>query len=231
MGRGAEKMKKAVVVLSGGMDSAVCAAYAKSKGYELYLMHLNYGQLTEKREEQAFNDLADFYKAKDKLILDTGFFKTIGGSSLIGDGEIPMDSTEKSMHNRGAGEIPSTYVPFRNGIIISLAVAWAEKIEAEKVFIGAIEADSSGYPDCREGFYGYMNKALQIGTKNDIEIETPLMELSKGDVVKLGNELGVPFELTWSCYVNEDVPCGKCESCLLRKKGFDEAGMIDPLLK
>ncbi len=224
-------MKRAVVVLSGGMDSAVCAAYAKSKGYELYLMHLNYGQLTEKREETAFNKLADFYKAKDKLILDTAIFKTIGGSSLIGDGDIPLNSTEKSINDRGAGELPSTYVPFRNGIIISLAVAWAEKLEAEKVFIGAIEADSSGYPDCREGFYGYMNKALQIGTKNGIEIETPLMELSKSDVVKLGVKLSVPFELTWSCYKNEDIPCGKCESCLLRAKGFKGAGIEDPLLK
>ena len=224
-------MKKAVVVLSGGMDSAVCTAYAKNKGYELYLMHLNYGQLTEKREEKAFNELADLYSAKDRLVLDVDFFKTIGGSSLIGDGEIPVDSSENEMKNRGVGELPSTYVPFRNGIIISLAVAWAEKLNAQKVFIGAIEADSSGYPDCREGFYGYLNKALQIGTKNGVEIETPLMELSKSDVVKLGQELGVPFELTWSCYQNEEKPCGKCESCILRAKGFKEAGIIDPLIK
>ena len=224
-------MKKAVVVLSGGMDSAVCAAYAKSKGYELYLLHLNYGQLTQKREEKAFYDLAKYYNVKDTLVLDVDFFNKIGGSSLIGDGEIPLNSKMDDLKQRDDENIPSTYVPFRNGIIISLAVAWAERIGAEKVFIGAIEADSSGYPDCRKGFYDSFNKALQIGTKNKIQIETPLVDLTKGEVVKLGQKLHVPFELTWSCYVNEDVPCGKCESCLLRAKGFAEAGIEDPLLK
>ena len=224
-------MKKAVIVVSGGMDSAMITGIAKKRDYELYLLHLNYGQLTEKREQKAFYDISKFYNVKETRIIDTRFLRDIGGSSLVGDGIIPESKSIADITKRTDNDIPSTYVPFRNGIIICFAVAWAEKISAEKVFIGVIEVDSSGYPDCRNGFYQHLNEALSIGTKNKIMIETPLIHKTKADVVRLGTKLNVPFELTWSCYQNEDIPCGKCESCLLRMRGFKQAGIKDPLKK
>ena len=225
-------MKKAVVVLSGGMDSALAAAIAKEQGYDIFTMHLNYGQLTQKRELQAFHVLSDHFDEAGLKTIDSEFFTQLGGSSLIGDGKIDMYETlPDDIGERGKGDIPSTYVPFRNGFIISLAAAWGELIDAQTIFIGVVEEDSSGYPDCRKEFYKYFSPALAAGTANGITVSTPLLEMSKKQIVQRGAELELPFDLTWSCYTREDIPCGTCESCLLRARGFNEAGIEDPLLK
>ncbi|UOD34291.1 7-cyano-7-deazaguanine synthase QueC [Deferribacteraceae bacterium V6Fe1] len=218
-------MKKAIVLVSGGLDSCVTAAVAKDLGYNLCLLHVNYGQLTEKRELKAFNDIAEYYNVNEKLIVDISYLKEIGGSALTDEN---IDVEEGSLNRVG---IPKTYVPFRNANILSIATAWAEVVKVEKIFIGAVEEDSSGYPDCRKVFYDAFNNLLKVGInpENDIEIITPLIELKKRDIVLLGKKLNAPLHLTWSCYKSEDLACGNCDSCFLRLRGFKEANVKDPI--
>jgi 7-cyano-7-deazaguanine synthase len=238
----------AVVLVSGGMDSCVTAAVANEE-YRLAFLHVNYGQRTEARELRAFNELADHYNTEKRLTVSIEHLKVIGGSSLT-DRNIPvpvesphfnpLPNGERKVTSptppRGEGElrtssIPSTYVPFRNAHLLSIAVSWAEVIGATKIFIGAVEEDSSGYPDCREVFYQAFNKVIEMGTKPEtrIEIITPLIHLKKSDIVKEGTNRRAPLHLTWSCYQNNDRACGRCESCILRLKGFKGAGVDDPI--
>jgi len=216
--------KRAVVLVSGGMDSCVTAAIA-ALDYELAFLHLNYGQKTEKRELKAFNAIADHYQAAKKLVVDARFFNEIGGSSLT-DSSIPVSKAD--LDNK---DIPSSYVPFRNANILSIATSYAEVIGASKIFIGAVEEDSSGYPDCRAQFYDAFNKVIQEGTKpqTEISIETPLIFLKKSEIILKGVQLKAPLHLSWSCYQNEDIACGVCDSCALRLRGFEIAGITDPL--
>ncbi|PMP66653.1 MAG: 7-cyano-7-deazaguanine synthase QueC [Thermodesulfobacterium geofontis] len=204
------------------MDSAVCASIA-SQTNRLAFLHFQYGQKAYKKELECFKNLVEFFKPEKAEIVNLPFFKNWGGSSLISNSlEIP--ETE-------VGEIPSTYVPFRNGIFLSIATAWAEIIGATKIFIGVNQIDFSGYPDCRSEFIEAFNKAISIGTKPEtkIKIETPIINLTKKEIVKLGIKLGTPFHLTWSCYKETEIACGKCASCKLRLKAFKEAGIPDPL--
>ena len=224
------KKELAIVLVSGGMDSCVTAAIAHRQ-YRLALLHVNYGQRTEARELRAFNDTADFYKAENRLIVSIEHLKVIGGSALT-DENIPVPETGSQSALRNLqSTIPITYVPFRNAHLLSIAVSWAEVIGATKIFIGAVEEDSSGYPDCREVFYDAFNKVIEMGTKPEtrITIGTPLIHMKKAEIVKKGVELGAPLNLTWSCYQNSDKSCGRCESCVLRLKGFQEAGVKDPI--
>jgi len=216
--------KKAVILVSGGMDSLVTAAIA-NREYELAFLHLNYGQRAEKRELKAFNDIADYYSVKERLVVNVEYLSQIGGSSLT-DNKIAV--SEAALEHEG---IPSSYVPFRNANILSVAVSWAEVIGAQRIFIGAVEEDSSGYPDCRKVFYDAFNKATELGTKpeTNITIETPIINLRKHEIVKKGVDLKAPFELSWSCYKNEDKACGVCDSCALRLRGFRLASVEDPI--
>lgn len=215
----------AIVLVSGGLDSCVTAAVA-NKDYEPAFLHVNYGQRTEARELRAFKEIADFYNVSKRLIVSVDYLKEIGGSSLINKNLPVPDYKDERMG------IPSTYVPFRNTHLIAIAVSWAEVISAKKIFIGAMEEDSSGYPDCREAYFKAYNRLIELGTRPEtkIEIETPIIHLKKWEVVKLGAELGAPFQLTWSCYRSEDIACGRCESCILRIKAFKEAGIRDPIV-
>ncbi len=215
----------AIVLISGGMDSCVTAAIAGIEN-ELAFLHLNYGQRTEARELKAFNDIADFYSVKKRLIADVSYLKKIGGSALTDERiEVPSHSPLP------ASRIPITYVPFRNAHLLTIAVSWGEVIGARRIYIGAVEEDSSGYPDCREVFYRAFEKAIDAGTKPEtkIEIVTPLIHMKKGAIVKKGVELNAPFHLTWSCYKDNNIACGQCDSCRLRLKGFREAGIDDPI--
>ncbi|MEK7395717.1 MAG: 7-cyano-7-deazaguanine synthase QueC [Candidatus Poribacteria bacterium] len=214
----------AIALVSGGMDSCVSAGIAE-KQYELVLLHVNYGQRTEARELQAFNDMADYYNVKKRLVVSIEHLKFIGGSSLTDD-NIPV-----SLANLDNKNIPTSYVPFRNTHLLAIAVSWAEVIGAGKVFIGAVEEDSSGYPDCRKEYYQAFNKLVEVGTKPEthIEVITPLIDMKKDEIVKKGVELNAPLHLTWSCYKNNDVACGVCDSCALRIKGFKNAGVKDPI--
>ncbi|MEK7263238.1 MAG: 7-cyano-7-deazaguanine synthase QueC [Bacteroidota bacterium] len=216
--------KIAVVLLSGGMDSCVTTAIAAQE-YELALLHLNYGHRTEKRELQAFNDIADYFNAQYRLVINVEHLKKIGGSSLTDE---TMEVTKADLQTK---EIPSSYVPFRNANFLAIAVSWAEVIGAEKIFIGAVEEDSSGYPDCRKEFYDAYNIVIAQGTKpmTHISIETPIINLKKSEIVQKGIELFAPLHLTWSCYQNEDVACGVCDSCALRLRGFAGAGIEDAI--
>ncbi len=217
------KKNKAVVLLSGGLDSCVATAIAEQE-YEICLLHVNYGQRTDTREEKAFKDIASFYNISEILDVDISYLLEIGGSSLTDDSlKIPTRSKEE--------EIPSTYVPFRNANLLAIATSWAEVLGAKKIFIGAMEEDSSGYPDCRETFFDSFNKAIKMGTKpeTDITIEAPLLHKKKAEVVQIGKKLQAPLHLTWSCYQNSENACGVCESCQLRVKAFKEAGLIDPI--
>lgn len=219
-----EKGTLAVVLVSGGMDSCVTAAIA-NLSHELAFLHAKYRQKTEQRELRAFNDIADYYNVKRRLIIDLKHLSIIGGSCLTDPSiEIPEARLD-------SGEIPISYVPFRNANIISAAVSWAEVIGARFIYIGAMEEDSSGYPDCRRRFYEAFNKLIYVGTKPETEIEivTPIIGLKKSQVVKRGVELNAPFQLSWSCYKNKMKGCGECESCVLRYRGFIEAGVKDPL--
>ena len=220
-------MNKAIVLVSGGMDSCVTTSIASKYFSKLALLHAKYGQLTEKRELQAFRDIKKFYSVKESLIIDMSHFNKIGGSSLT-DSNIPVDKAD--LNNK---KIPSSYVPFRNANILSSAVSWAEVINAKSIFIGAVEEDSSGYPDCRRSFFDAFESAIKQGTKDDtkIKIETPLIHLSKKDIVLKGIELGAPLHLSWSCYKNEEMPCQNCDSCALRERGFKNAKIKDPILK
>ncbi len=228
----AMKNELAIILVSGGMDSCVTAAIANEK-YRLAFLHVNYGQRTEARELQAFNEIADFYKAEKRLSVSIEHLKVIGGSALT-DTNIPVpesDPLQTPNSEPRTTNIPSTYVPFRNAHLLSIVTSWAEVIGAAKILIGAVEEDSSGYPDCREVFYRAFNQVIMMGTKPEtrITIETPLIHLKKSQIVKKGHELGAPLRLTWSCYQNSERACGKCESCALRLKGFSEAGVKDPI--
>ena len=214
----------AVVAVSGGLDSCVSAAIA-NQNHELAFAHINYGQRTEKRELKAFHDIADHYGVKKRLIIDYTHLAEIGGSSLT-DKTIQVSKADLS--NK---EIPSSYVPFRNANILSACVSWAEVLNASKIFIGAVYEDSSGYPDCRPSFFKAFEKMIDEGTKpsTKIRIETPIINLSKAEIVKEGIRLNAPLHLTWSCYQNEDEACGVCDSCALRLRGFQISGIQDPI--
>lgn len=217
-------MKKeiAVIAVSGGLDSCVTTAIANEK-YELALAHFNYGQRTEKRELRAFNDIAKHYNVKKTLVIDLKHLASIGGSSLT-DKKIRVAKAD--LENK---EIPASYVPFRNANILSACVSWAEVLKAKSVFIGAVHEDATGYPDCRPSFFEAFQKMVDSGTKpeSNIKIETPVINLSKAEIVKLGVKLNAPLNLTWSCYKNEDIACGICDSCAFRLRGFQQAGIKD----
>ncbi len=218
---------RVLVVLSGGMDSTVCAALAvRDFGAEnVAALHIDYGQRTEKRERRAFQEICDRVGIRNRLAVKTEFFRAIGGSALTDD-SIPVPEAGPEI----GAEIPVTYVPFRNSHFLSAAVSWAEVLGAEKIYIGAVQQDSSGYPDCRPEFYAAFNEAVRTGTKEGrIRIETPLIALRKAEIVRLGLELGAPFDLTWSCYSREDRACGICDSCVLRMRAFAAANALDPV--
>ncbi|MFQ5754348.1 MAG: 7-cyano-7-deazaguanine synthase QueC [bacterium] len=214
----------AVVLASGGMDSAVIIAIARQE-YALALLHINYGQRTVQREQQAFKDIANFYQAEKTLTVDVGYLAQIGGSSLT-DSKMAVAEV-----NLASKEIPTSYVPFRNANLLAIATSWAEVIAASKIFVGAVEEDSSGYPDCRRAFYDAFEKVIAVGTKpsTKITIITPIIKMKKYEIVQKGLELRVPFELTWSCYQRDDVACGVCDSCGFRLRGFQMAGVPDPI--
>ena len=219
-------MKKeiAVIAVSGGLDSCVTAAIA-NENYELAFAHFNYGQRTERRELKAFHDIAKYYNVNNKLVFDLKHLANIGGSSLT-DKNIRMSKAD--LNNK---EIPASYVPFRNANILSACVSWAEVINAKAVFIGAVYEDASGYPDCRPVFFQAFQNLVGLGTKPEtsISIETPVIKLSKAEIIKLGTKLNAPLELTWSCYKNEDIACGVCDSCAFRLRGFQQARINDPI--
>lgn len=214
-----------IVLVSGGMDSCVTAAIASGENDGLAFLHVSYGQRTEVRERKAFNDIADFYRVENRLDVSIEYLAKIGGSSLTDDN---IAVTEADLASK---EIPTSYVPFRNANMLSIAVSWAEVIGASAIYIGAVAEDSSGYPDCRPEFYKAFQKVIDVGTKPDthIEIRTPIIQLSKADIVKKGISLQAPLHLTWSCYRSEDLACGTCDSCALRLRGFDQASVTDPI--
>jgi 7-cyano-7-deazaguanine synthase len=213
----------AVVLLSGGMDSCVCAALAV-RDHEAAAVHVSYGQRTEERERRSFLAICDRLKIREKLLVRNEALRAIGGSALT-DTSIAIPRAEAVGQS-----IPVTYVPFRNAHFLSVAVSWAEVLGAEKVYIGAVEPDSSGYPDCRPAYYKAFNEVVKAGTKDaQIEIVTPLIAMRKVEIVRLGLELGAPFDLTWSCYSREDRACGVCDSCVLRLRAFEQAGQNDPI--
>jgi len=207
------------------MDSCVTAAVANQENTELALLHVSYGQRTERRERKAFNDIADFYGVEKLLDISIEHLAKIGGSSLTDES---IKVTEANLESK---DIPTSYVPFRNANMLSIAVSWAEVIGAKAIYIGAVAEDSSGYPDCRPEFYEAFQRTIDAGTKPDthIEIRTPIIHLSKAEIVKKGIELGAPLELTWSCYRSEELACGSCDSCALRLRGFRSAGVTDPI--
>lgn len=220
---------KAVVLLSGGMDSCVTAAVARTT-HEVALLHASYGQRTERRERRAFDEIADFYGVRKRLVVQLDHFAQIGGSALT-DARIAVPEAAPGDPVARAGEIPVTYVPFRNAHFLSVAVSWAEVIGAHAVFIGAVAEDSSGYPDCRPEYYRVFEELVRVGTRPEthIEIVTPLIGLRKSEIVRRGIELGAPLHLTWSCYQFDDAACGACDSCRLRLAAFDAAGASDPI--
>ncbi|MBF0299358.1 MAG: 7-cyano-7-deazaguanine synthase QueC [Oligoflexia bacterium] len=227
--------KKAVVLVSGGMDSLVSLAMANKihGSNNIFMFHLNYGQKTENKELLCFKAIAKFYKIpiNRQKIIDISFLKEIGGSSLT---DKKMKVTNFKGHNLRTKDknniIPTSYVPFRNTIIISLAVAYAEVISANKIYIGAVDEDSSGYPDCRPSYYKAVNEVIKEGTKaKNIKVVTPVIDLLKDQIIKKGISLNAPFELSWSCYKSEKYACGVCDSCVLRLNAFRRAGFVDPI--
>ena len=241
--------RKAIVLLSGGMDSCVTAAMARET-HEPALLHACYGQRTEARERRAFEEIADYYKVRERLVVRFEHFSQIGGSALtdarivvpesVRQGLKPQErkkessadvAAEAATHKPQREEIPVTYVPFRNAHFLSVAVSWAEVIGANAVFIGAVAEDSSGYPDCRPEYYRAFQEVVREGTKPEsrIEIVTPVIHLRKSEIIRQGIKLGAPLHLTWSCYQSEEVACGVCESCVLRLRAFAEAGEKDPI--
>src|ERR1700758_608615 len=214
---------RAVVLLSGGMDSAVCAALA-ARDHEPAAVHVSYGQRTEERERQSFLAICRRLNIHDRLMVRNEALRAIGGSALT-DESIAVPESGSLDKN-----IPVTYVPFRNAHFLAVAVSWAEVLVAEKVYIGAVEPDSSGYPDCRPAYYKAFNEVVKAGTKDgNIEIVSPLIAMRKAEIVLLGLELGAPFDLTWSCYSRADQACGICDSCVLRLRAFESAGIQDPI--
>ncbi len=223
----------AIVLLSGGMDSCVCAAEAcQAHGAaNVGLLHAGYGQRTQDRERRAFSEIADFYGVQRRLLVQLDHFRAIGGSALT-DQNIAVPENELHAAGGASGSsIPVTYVPFRNAHFLSVAVSWAEAIGASAIYIGAVAEDSSGYPDCRPEYYQAFREVIRVGTRPEthIEIVTPVITLKKSQIIRRGSELGAPLHLTWSCYQSEDLACSICDSCLLRLKAFAEAGMRDPI--
>jgi 7-cyano-7-deazaguanine synthase len=223
----AEKARSglAVCLVSGGMDSCVTAALANQKSNDLAFLHVSYGQRTEGRERRAFTELADHFRVTQRLIVSLDHLAQIGGSSLT-DKEVAVAKADLS-----SLRIPTSYVPFRNAHLLSVATSWAEVIGANFIYIGAVAEDSSGYPDCRPEFYEAFQQVITRGTKpeTDIEIRTPVIGMKKSEIVKLGVELGAPLELTWSCYRETEQACGDCDSCALRLRAFRAAGITDPI--
>ena len=218
---------RAVLCLSGGMDSCVCAALA-AKDYDVYALHFSYGQRTEAREFASARQIAELTGAEGWMHLRIELFRQIGGSALT-DASIDVPRAAADDSQIGA-EIPVTYVPFRNAHFLSAAVSWAEVLGARTIFIGAVEQDSSGYPDCRPAYYEAFNRLIETGTRDgDIRVETPLIHLRKSEIVRLGVELSAPFHVSWSCYSAEQEACGICESCALRLRAFREAAKADPV--
>jgi 7-cyano-7-deazaguanine synthase len=218
---------RAVVLLSGGMDSCVCAALA-ARDHDAAALHVSYGQRTEDRERQSFLAICQHLNIQEKLLVRNEALRAIGGSALT-DENIPVPSADAVPHPTGH-DIPVTYVPFRNAHFLAVAVSWAEVLGAEKIYIGAVEQDSSGYPDCRPAYYEAFNQVIKAGTKEgNIEIVTPLIHLRKAEIVRWGLELGAPFHLTWSCYSRQDRACGVCDSCVLRLRAFAAAEASDPI--
>jgi len=215
----------AICLVSGGMDSCVTAAIANEENDELAFLHVSYGQRTEKRERESFERIADHYRVRSRLVVSLDQIGRIGGSSLT-DTRIPVTAA-----NLSARGIPSSYVPFRNAHLLSSAVSWAEVKKANRIYIGAVAEDSSGYPDCRPEFYEAFQQTVNVGTKpeTNIEIRTPVIGMKKFEIVRRGIELSAPLELTWSCYVESEVACGNCDSCALRLRAFREAGVEDPI--
>src|SRR5580704_17327967 len=223
----ASKPSRAVVLLSGGMDSCVCAALA-ARDHVAAAVHVSYGQRTEDRERRSFLAICDRLNIRDKLMVRNEAFRAIGGSALTDDA-IAVPQAEEVSGSPGHG-IPVTYVPFRNAHFLAVAVSWAEVLGAEKVYIGAVEPDSSGYPDCRPAYYAAFNQVVKTGTKEGrIEVVAPLIAMRKVEIVRLGLELGAAFVLTWSCYNRQDQACGVCDSCALRLRAFAAAGIKDPI--
>jgi 7-cyano-7-deazaguanine synthase len=215
----------AIVLLSGGMDSCVTAAIARKDAGALAFLHISYGQLTEARERKSFNNIADFYSVEKRLDVSIEYLSKIGGSSLT---DKTIEVTEADLEST---EIPTSYVPFRNANMLAIATSWAEVIHADAIYIGAVAEDSSGYPDCRPEFFAAFQETIDSGIKpgTRIEIRTPIIHLSKAEIVKKGIDLRAPLDLTWSCYRSEDVACGTCDSCALRLRGFAHAGYRDPI--
>lgn len=217
--------QRSVVLMSGGMDSCVCAALA-ARDTDAAAMHISYGQRTEQRERWAFERICDRLEIRQRLALRNDALSVIGGSALT-DTSIAVPEAKADI---GAGSVPATYVPFRNAHFLAAAVSWAEVLNAGQIYIGAVEQDSSGYPDCRPAYYRAFNEVVRTGTREGtIRIVTPLIAMRKAEIVRLGLELGAPFDLTWSCYSREDKACGICESCVLRLRAFEEAGANDPV--
>ncbi len=218
-------MRTAVCLVSGGLDSCVTAAIARSEGLNLAFLHVGYGQLTEERELRAFHDIADYYAVTERLCVNGGYLSEIGGSALT-DRSIRVPEGEV-----GRAGIPVTYVPFRNANLLSIGTSWAEVIGAGYLYVGAVEEDSAGYPDCRESFFAAFNEVVRLGTRPEtsVDVVTPLIRMSKRDIVLRGIELHVPLDLTWSCYQAGELACGRCDSCVLRLRGFAQAGVNDPI--
>jgi 7-cyano-7-deazaguanine synthase len=218
-------MTMSIVLVSGGMDSCVTAAVANAENDRLAFLHVSYGQRTEERERQAFNDIADHYGVEPRLDVSIEYLAKIGGSSLTDE---RIDVAEADL---GSKEIPTSYVPFRNANMLSIATSWAEVVGANAIYIGAVAEDSSGYPDCRPEFFDAFQETINAGTRPEtsIEVRTPIIHLSKAEIVKRGKELEAPLHLTWSCYRREDLSCGTCDSCALRLRGFSQAGVADPI--
>ena len=224
--------RRAVVLLSGGMDSCVSTAIARERhgGGNVALLHAGYGQRTQRRERRAFEEIADFYAVRERLVVQLDHFRAIGGSALT-DSRIAVPENEQGKPGVHGSEIPVTYVPFRNAHFLSVAVSWAEAVGAGAIYIGAVAEDSSGYPDCRPEYYRVFQELIRVGTRPEtqIEIVTPVIGLKKSEIIKRGMELGAPLHLTWSCYQGEEEACGVCDSCLLRLRAFAEAEVRDPL--
>ena len=227
-----KNLQKAIVLLSGGMDSCVCTAIACEQhgSKNVGLLHAGYGQRTQARERRAFEEIADFYDVRERLVVQLDHFRAIGGSALT-DKDISVPENELGTPGLHVSAIPVTYVPFRNAHFLSVAVSWAEAIGAVAIYIGAVAEDSSGYPDCRPEYYRVFQELIRVGTRPEtrIEIVTPVITMKNSEIVRRGIELGAPLHLTWSCYHVEDAACGASVSCLLRLRAYAEAGVAAPI--
>ena len=215
----------AVCLVSGGLDSCVVAAIASRQVHQLAFLHARYGQRTAARELKAFHDIADFYEVSRRLVINLAYLKEIGGSALT-DESIPLPPGDLDRK-----EIPASYVPFRNANLLSVATSWAEALRSDRIYIGAVEEDSTGYPDCRDEFFSRFERVIDVGTRpgTQVTILTPLIQMSKMQIVRRGVDLKAPLGLTWSCYQSSESACGTCDSCLLRLRGFEQAGIPDPI--